>query len=401
MKNRYLAISLLRLGDLLMHGHVLKSLAHEKNTTISILTHPFFSSIRFLFPFIDNAYLFEREWSQKSIGESHLSKSWAFVHIEKLLEKINSASFHLAIDLTHTEHSFRWLTFIEAQVKIGVSYNQQLNSKKLTTPNTFLNYLHSSSQSQYHFIDLFKKSLGLTLGPLPKGSYKKTRQPILILQTITSDIKKNWPIKAWKKLIEMLHQSLPESQIQIITSASDRSLIENAFKDLSDKGYCQIICTTLQETYSLLKKAHLLVTLDTAIKHLATWSGTPIIEISLGSSNPHETGAYQNEAIILNSKLPCSPCRHSLPCSMSEFICHYGITPELVLNTILDKLSVSTGMNFNSHRIDFNQSQYSTTVIYKVKQNEGGWFTLTSPETMDTEGIQHARRNQKSFEINN
>ncbi len=406
MNSISLAISLLRLGDLLMHGHVLKALSKEKNSQISLLTHPFYDSISFLFPFIDKVYLLERESCQHSLGEPNLNKIWPLHHIEALLEKINSVSYQTAIDLTHTEHSFRWLTFIDAKEKVGVCYDKLLKHKSLIAPNPYLTYLHSTPQSQYHFIDLFKQALKLPLEPLPKATLRSPHKPKIILQTLTSDPKKNWPMTNWKKLIPLILDFVPNSEIQILTSKAEHPKVDAAFGDLSWSGLCDILCTTLQETYTLLKSASVLISLDTAIKHLATWSETPIIELAIGSSNPFETGAYQEDAIILCPQVSCAPCRHSSACSQKEFLCHSEITPELVLKSLLNLLLAHNPKCSNSKMFyptdQFHQehleSLNANVNIYKVKQNKSGWFMLTKPNLSPIEDQNNARRDQKPFE---
>ncbi len=378
-----LALSLLRLGDLIMHAHVLKAMSEQQNTKITLLTHPFFKTIDFLFPYLNDVLYFEREYCQYSIGESTLNKSWPFLHIQSLLLELNKQRFDLLVDLTQTDTSARWTRFINATHKIGVTYDAPLTKKIFCSENPFIRYLHTNPSSEVHFIDLFKRSLGLTLTPLPTSDSASNRSKLIVLQTLTSDVKKNWPLSHWKLLIEHMTSDFPGYQLVVLASPGEYNLLREQLGRLPFG--CEIICTTMRETQDLLKKAQLLVTLDTAIKHLATWTQTPIIEVALGSSNPKETGAYQEGAWILKPSVPCNPCSHSQKCTQAHFICQNAITVQHLQNAMLSKLTGD-----HTHRPE---------CIQVVEQTKEGWWSLQPiSQNQNLTKDYHAGRNQKSIE---
>ncbi|MEY4617076.1 MAG: hypothetical protein RJB66_2036 [Pseudomonadota bacterium] len=361
-----LAISLLRLGDLFCHAHVLKALSEQRNESITLLTHPFYQQVEFLFPFVEEAVLFKREQCQYSIGENYYNKIWPFEHIASLLNDLNKESFTTIADLTQTETSARWLTYLRGQNKIGVQYDVSLRKKEFCSDNIFIKYLHSNKSSERNFIDIFKRSLGLHLTALPQS--ENSREQLVVFQTLTSDPKKNWPLESWRKVIVETANQLSEFRLIILSSPSEEKILKAAFQGLPLN--CEIATTDLRETYNLLKSASLLVSGDTAIKHLGTITKTPIIEIAVGSSNPRETGAYQEGAWIIEGSSPCSPCRHSSQCSQPGFLCHSTISPELVTNAIINRLSSN-----NSHALKRDQNLFLEK-IKTVHQNHEGWWTL-------------------------
>lgn len=339
MKN-FLAVSLHRLGDLIMHGHVLRSLALEREIKIHLFTHPFYQKIDFLFPFVERVFLFEREWCQKSIGENFLNKAWPYRHIQQLLETLSQTHYDNVMDFSQTETSARWMSFMRAHQKNGICYDPSLSKKEFCSDNPWIHYLHQQPHSQIHFIDLFKKTLDLPVGGLPKRSEACLNSKLIVFQTQSSDQKKNWPLAKWVLLIQKMRDEFPEFEYCILSSASEFAFLEKAFSCLGSS--VSLRCTDIRESYDLLQRSRLLITLDTSIKHLASWAGTPIIELSLGSSNPNETGAYQEGALIVKTPAACSPCRHSQSCSQNSYVCHEQLMVESVLAAVHFQLIAKT-----------------------------------------------------------
>lgn len=408
-----LAVSLHRLGDLIMHAHVLKAFKEETGESISLLTHVFFKQVAFLFPFIDNVYIFERDFCQRSIGESHFNKTWPYHHISELLENINLQNFDRVIDLSQSETSSRWMTFIESKHKIGVAYNSDKTKKLHCSDNYWIRNLHAIPQSKIHFIDVFKKALGLSLDPLPQVLQQYPEQvgnkKRIVLQTLSSDIKKNWPPVKWVQLIQKILKDFPDFEVIILSSPSELNQLQKNFACLADS--VQILSTSMQEAYFLLKTARLLVTLDTAIKHLATWAGIPIVELALGSSNPDETGVYQEGAIILKSQVSCSPCRHSKPCAQSSFICHDNLSVGSVFVAIQLQLHLqlecenkpfvekSEKFKIINHFLAGVINKSLLTPISYVHSSEDGWWRGQAIQTLEMEN-HYGRRIKESVEIN-
>jgi len=398
-----LAISLHRLGDLIMHAHVLKAFQMKTGHSLSLLTHPFYKQIDFLFPFISNIYLFERDLCQKSIGENIYNKSWPFIHIQEIIENINSEKFDQIVDLSQSETSARWMSFLNSPQKIGVAYGSDLQQKTHCSDNSWIRYLHANAQSKIHFVDLFKKSLNLPLDPLPQALEKKIRPNRILFQTLTSDVKKNWTTVKWIELFHKMLKFYPQFEFQILSSPSEYVRLNSEFSNLSKT--IPIVVTTIEETFELLKNSRMLVTLDTAIKHLATWTGTPIVELALGSSNPYETGAYQEGAIILKSNVPCTPCRHSSSCSQSTFLCQDELSVDSVfaamqlqLQSHNETLHANISENIILSFLEGKNNHQRLTPIHYVHSSPEGWWSCSSILNLKKRE-DYERRSKQSIEI--
>jgi 3-deoxy-D-manno-octulosonic-acid transferase/heptosyltransferase-1 len=65
--------------------------------------------------------------------------------------------------------------------------------------------------------------------------------------------------------------------------------------------------TTLKELAYLLKHAKLMITTDSGPMHIAAAMGTPVVAL-FGPTAPWRTGPYTDNALIVSTHLPCSPC---------------------------------------------------------------------------------------------
>lgn len=88
------------------------------------------------------------------------------------------------------------------------------------------------------------------------------------------------------------------------------------------------------ELGALIKKADLLITVDTGPMHIAQAFNTPVIAL-MGPSDPKVWGPRNPGDIVLYKPLPCSPCWHKssylkLGCHINE--CVQRIKPIDVIN---------------------------------------------------------------------
>lgn len=345
---KILVISLLRLGDLIMQAHAIRELTSNSTNKVDLLVHPFFKKVSFLFEGVNQVYYFERDLCQRSIGEEVYNKSWAQNHIQGLVDEINRSDYDQIFDFTQTIHSTWWLTALRGNEKWGAIF--QDGQRKLASHCRELQDLHFKKGHSKHFVDVFKKALISdsfdrkenpmgTGTPLRRGEgidplvrFEKGRQKKILLQTLTSDQKKNWPFESWRTLVRSLMLHYPESKIVILCSESERQLLETEFSQFFKQ--IELLCCDLREAFEQLHQSSLLITLDTAIKHLATWTAIPIIELALGSSRPDETGSYSEGSLILSPTTPCYPCRHRSECPHPRPLCHDDIKPDTVFAAV-------------------------------------------------------------------
>ncbi len=76
-----------------------------------------------------------------------------------------------------------------------------------------------------------------------------------------------------------------------------------------------------------IAELHLFITPDTGPMHIAAWTGTPTLNLSLGPVNPWETGPFSPGHTILRASIPCSGCWR---CTQQQTICKTQMSPRRV-----------------------------------------------------------------------
>jgi heptosyltransferase-1 len=97
--------------------------------------------------------------------------------------------------------------------------------------------------------------------------------------------------------------------------------------------------TSLVQSAAIIKKASLVVGVDTGLTHMGVAFNRPTIAL-FGSTCPYLDAATEN-TIVLYEKMPCSPCRRSPTCN-DDFTCMKQISVERVFDAAQDLLKGST-----------------------------------------------------------
>ena len=84
----------------------------------------------------------------------------------------------------------------------------------------------------------------------------------------------------------------------------------------------------LDELAAAGQTLHLFVTPDTGPMHLAAWTGTRVLNLSVGNVSPWETGPYQPGHYVLRADIPCAP--GCWTCTRDEILCRAPFTPKAV-----------------------------------------------------------------------
>jgi ADP-heptose:LPS heptosyltransferase len=322
-----LIVSLLRAGDLLMHIKSVEDFAKSTTTNIYLLTHRQNKGLEFLFPWIKRIFYFDRELVQKSQKEDFLALDSGFQHTMKLISELNEVQFHTIYNFTNTKVSALFISLINGNSKIGLNNNSL--KYYINDPNGWIQYLNNTENSKFHMIDIFRNSIieNKTKNVKTTNDTQIKKERSICIQTLTSDQKKNWPLKNWNNLIKQLKVKLHEYKIYILCSNSEKTKL---FDSLND-NIANIFVSTYKEAYDLINSSSLLITGDTSIKHLASFTETPVLEIALGSARPSETGIYSEKGYLLFNPISCQPCKHSFSCSF-----HFGCQKTISVQDVLD-----------------------------------------------------------------
>ena len=332
---RILVLSMLRIGDAMMHMHLIRQLKKKyPGSRIEMVLNDEFSYIEpLLSQELDGLHYFPRQKMQKIISsrESHLLEPiWM---LEEWIQSISQTQIDLMINMTHTSISGYIMGLIPACEKQGlVSQNKQ--SQLLG--NAWLQYLNtnfpSGQKSDFHYVDILANIFDIKIS---RESYQSNDSGRIFIQPLTSDLKKNWPLALWRILLDQLRSVLPSYQIQVLAAPSEVQKLLPYFKS-SD-----ISVLSLKEALESFKNCELLISGDTSLVHLATLTRTRSLVISLGSSDPVKTGPYLIGSEIISGKSDCRPCLHTQNCNQSTHLCAESISLEQVINQVLLMIQIA------------------------------------------------------------
>lgn len=314
---KILAVSLLRLGDLIQHHELVEGLRRRfPAATVDLLVDSSSNGARDLFS--PRAWhFFDRGVLQRKVGmaeENIFAPARDVVHFA---ERLSAENYDLIVNFSHTRLSAHLCDLIQAPRKSGLVSHGGIFGR---LDNDWMRYLNNEFASQpgglLHYIETLAGGFGLNVAPVKA----ERRDGPVVFQPFTSDIKKNWSLARFRELYRLVSA---QKQVHVLGACADEPALRAAFPAAS------LFIENLASVRDLLSQASLIVTGDTSIKHLAVNVGAPIVEIALGSSDPWKTGAYQDGAIILRGNTPCAPCPQRAPCG-HNYACAAPLSVDMV-----------------------------------------------------------------------
>lgn len=331
---KILVVQLLRLGDILMSAPMLSGLKRKyPHAEIHVLAFKQFAQIEGLFAEKFHWHFIDRNGLQDALSDANVS----FFHAEELLQSslapLRAAKFDTVYNLTQTKLSGWICAYIGCPQTIGLHFDPRGNARFGSPWFQYLNDHMSAGQGEvFHYVDLFRFACDLD-GVDPQWNFNRAdvkttiSTPYILVQPLTSDEKKNYPLEQWKQVFSLFRLSRPNYKIGVLAAPNEVEILAEAFGDVPN---VLLLECSLAEALTYMDRAELLVTGDTSIKHLACASLLPVIELSLGSSDYRRTGIYKTGSFILHGKAVCAPCPHSGPCSQSTHLCSKQLSPEAV-----------------------------------------------------------------------
>ncbi len=385
---KILVVSLLRLGDLVLQTAALNSIRKTyPRAEIHLLTNDSNKGITSSLPNVTKVHYFPRKFLQTSLGEIQIPTLWGHNRLKSFIAEVNASDYSLAINLTHNRLSGHLMNLIQASEKQGLVID---NNQRPAFGSRWFRYMNNISTTyskhKFHLSDVYQWACGaeenekIQLVATAEGEAEAAEiikllsnsNSITVLQTQSSDTKKNWRNESWAQFIQNTIQLHINENVLLIGSPSEKPELEKIKNLVQDsRGQVKIVTPTLAGAYSLLRHARILVSVDTSIKHIGAAARTKVIELCIGSSDLQSTGAYEIGSLIVKSKEGCAPCHHSATCHRSEHFCSASISPELVAG--LYNATVNADLAGVSHSADEYQQQAE---VYVTSQTQNGFWTI-------------------------
>lgn len=158
------------------------------------------------------------------------------------------------------------------------------------------------------------------------------------------------PTRRWarEKFMQVCKELSCQYKIILIGRETDRCITqfikENCLRNVFDFAGL----TNITQLACLLKKASLVICLDTGILHLASYMETRILAI-FGPSKEEKYGPWREGSLVVSRQIRCRPCARP-HCRFNSVQCMQLIKPEDVINRAKQMLQMLTGQSQVANR---------------------------------------------------
>ncbi|PIU00665.1 MAG: hypothetical protein COT74_03810 [Bdellovibrionales bacterium CG10_big_fil_rev_8_21_14_0_10_45_34] len=350
-KTKVLILSLQRLGDVLQQVPVLNALAvaapHCEITLVldrsSMKAAAFLSSSIVVTPFDRDLYL-------ERLKDDEIPIYWSLDALSSWLAPLRLRQFDVIANLTHTKASAHLATLIGGSSYLGAYVQTDGSLTVAGEAFKLLEALYSFREEAWPSLTEFHKSaLRLLVRPDRYRDFDKfcakadsfcrgsscvdAEKYDVVIQAFASDEKKTWPLENTLELLDLIKNRVPRVKVAILLAPAEEEKIpeERLQKD-------NFIVCDLTRARDLIEGASVLVTPDTSIKHLASMTRTPVIELALGASSFYKYGTKNKGSYILAPTVDCYPCKPREKCA-NGFACASQISVEVVFSLVMQILS--------------------------------------------------------------
>lgn len=320
---KILIINLRRLGDVFSTAHLINSMTAYGENQVSLLTYKESSKASENLKNVSSLYEIDRKEIITLKTNKLFSDGFAFEQLFHQLNAIKTQEWDQIINYSNDVVGAYLSSYLKDSCKqiIGVHYNAQRN---IVTQNEwellFNDVLPVVKYAPIHFVDCYHKMTGTTL---VKDGQKLSTNPkyneaafnninavrkahnvsegqskIIGIQLKTADASKDIPESILHELIDLIKSNQELIPFLLIAPNDDERSMAEKFNNAHNNELVVVEADLLAMT-SVLMNIDLLITPDTAIKHLADLTDTPVLEVSLGHAPFLKQGSYSKDSLIL------------------------------------------------------------------------------------------------------
>ena len=323
MKN-ILIINFRRIGDVYTTGHLLNSLNSSKDKAVSLLVFKESEKAAKNLKGVKTLHVLDRQEIVTLKSNKLFSDGFSLEQLFNQLQEIRNQKWDEIINYSNDIIGSYICSYLKnsSEKVIGVHFNE---SRDIITNGDwellFNDILPLVKYSPLNFVDCYHKMLNITHNPNGekiitnsnhnavafknmnsiRESFANGQNPIKIvgIQLKTSDVTKDLPEETITELISLLKETNHLIPVILIAPTDEE---RNYAQDIigNFKNDIAVIEADLEAIASVLMNIDILITPDTAIKHIADLTETPVLEISLGYAPFLKQGTYSEGSLILS-----------------------------------------------------------------------------------------------------
>lgn len=288
---RILLITLSNVGDIILTTPALRTLAKEYPAArIDVLVGPKGREIFEKDPAVYKLIIYD--------------KSAPIAEKRRLQLKLKKLAYDLVVDLRNTLFplllgpKYRTATIQKFPLSERHSIDRHLYRLKSIGITSCVSkpYIHITSEDEVYIENALGK-LGITL-------------PMIVMNPGAKSHLKRWTAEGFAEVADrLILDGLAE--VVFIGLKEDRSVVDSIRARMKKKAHDMVNTTTIRQLAALLKKAHLVITNDSAPLHLACAVGTKVLAI-FGPTDPARYGPINEFDQVISVKLSCSPCEKAV-----------------------------------------------------------------------------------------
>jgi heptosyltransferase-2 len=329
---KVLVIQTAFLGDLILTLPIIQTIKKNQNDSIvDVLCIPYTCSILQNNPYINRTIVFDKHSHRKYSDIYGLANELKSQKYDYAIIPHRSVRSGMIAMLTRIKHriGFKKL-FFDWLYTETFEYNSEIHEidKNLSLLNSF------GFKTYYRVPELFPSN-----GDIFKVNILLGKIDCDKMICIAPGSK--WNTKKWtKENYSLLCEKLILNGYNVILIGGKDDTVECEYiESHNEKVFNLCGLLTINETAVVIKRASLLISNDSAPVHIASATGTAVIDI-YGPTNP-EIGFYpisDKSICIQNENLNCRPCaiHGGKACPTASFDCMNSITPKIVFNKVMD-----------------------------------------------------------------
>jgi ADP-heptose:LPS heptosyltransferase len=322
MKN-ILIINLRRIGDVYTTGHLINSLTQVEGNAVSLLVYKESAKAANNLKNLTNLHVIDRKEIITLKTNKLFSDGFSLEQLFTQLQGIKNQKWDEIINYSNDLVGSYLCSYLRDSTEkvIGVHFNAQ---RSIVTNSDwemlFNDVLPVVKYAPVHFVDCYHKMIGIShqsegekiitspghnatafsnISTIRKNlAVTESTAKIIGIQLKTSDAAKDIPEETILELLTLL-KGTPELIPILLIAPIDEE--RKYAVEINEKfnNELAVVEADLQAVASVLMNIDLLITPDTAIKHIADLTETPVLEVSLGYAPFLKQGSYSPGSLIL------------------------------------------------------------------------------------------------------
>ncbi len=390
-----LIINFKRHGDIFQMGRLISSIKNNNpDANITVLINKEFEKSAELLNGVKNIITLDRKKIVSYKKNKIYSNGFALDEFGKTIKEINK-SWNLVINYSNDRISTSLASYLNKEFK-GIQFDLNCNVKYSNEwAVVFNDVLTQQKYAPLNFNDCYHKMVGIEennsfnalhvsneYNKVCHQNFLKMRKAegkvdpkLVAIQLTASNINKMIERQELINLINKLNSKEDTIPLLVIAPTSDeRSYANKINSELEQKAVT--IEAQFSALPSVLINCDLLITPDTAIKHMADILDVPTIELSMGPSPFLKQGSTNQESIIITPRVKDRDFAYGPSAHTEKQVRNNEIIKSDDIVYALDKFFLNK---------DVQKLENSDISIYQVRQDELGAFYKNIEGRLDTE----------------